>query len=237
MTAMLQSVTDRPREFSAGLRHLRRRQRAAESRDDFAPHLVGTYSGIVPDGIADLEVGDIDWVGIRWSWVGARLVLGSDPGCIADLPDSAGLISGHDSPHSPTQHSTFDMTGSSRSHRTGLHGFVEPANRTGPRKSPRPLSPMPRCDNCVATRPAAVMTDRPAVRRKAPAQQPLSAPAGMRAHRHPTCVSQRARNWVPPCAGQMLDKTHRSEPVLREEKFRRFRGRRRHRIKCCGPRQ
>jgi hypothetical protein len=29
--------------------------------------LFGTYSGIVPDGIADLEVGDIDWAGIRWS--------------------------------------------------------------------------------------------------------------------------------------------------------------------------
>jgi hypothetical protein len=70
MTAMLQSVTDRPRGFSAGLRHLRRRQRqhAADGRDEFAPHLVGTYSGIVPDGIADLEVGDIDWVGFRWSY-------------------------------------------------------------------------------------------------------------------------------------------------------------------------
>ena len=73
----------------------------------------------------------------------------------------AGLINGHDSPHSPTQRNTL-IPPTHRDHivRAGLLGLLDTANRTGPRKSPRSLSPAPRCDKSVTTRPAAVMTGR-----------------------------------------------------------------------------
>ena len=79
----------------------------------------------------------------------------------------AGLIdiNGHDSPHSPTQRNTL-IPPTHRDHivRAGLPGLLDTANRTGPRKSPRPSSPTPRCDKSVTTRPVAVITDRPAPR-------------------------------------------------------------------------
>jgi hypothetical protein len=48
------------------------------------------------------------------------------------------------------------------------------------------------CDIRVTITRAAGITDRPASRRKTPAQPPFSAPEGMRGHRHRTCVSQLA---------------------------------------------
>ena len=88
----------------------------------------------------------------------------------------AGLINGYDSPHSPTQRTTL-IPPTHRDHivRAGLLGLLDTANRTGPRKSPRPLSPTPRCDKSVTTRPAAVITDRPAPRGESPVQRLVSA--------------------------------------------------------------
>ena len=90
----------------------------------------------------------------------------------------AGLIdiNGHDSPHSPTQRNTL-IPPTHRDHivRAGLLGLLDTANRTGPRKSPRPLSPTPRCDKSVTTRPAAVITGRPAPRGESPVQRLVSA--------------------------------------------------------------
>jgi len=89
----------------------------------------------------------------------------------------AGLIdiNGHDSPHSPTQRTTL-IPPTHRDHivRTGLLGLLDTANRSGPRKTPRPLSPTPRCDKSVTTRPAAVITDRPAPRGESPVQRLVS---------------------------------------------------------------
>jgi hypothetical protein len=84
----------------------------------------------------------------------------------------AGMISGYDSPHSPTQRNTLI-----RDHivRAGLLGLLDTANLSGPRKSPRPSSPTPRCDKSVTTRPAAVITDRPAPRGESPVQRIVSA--------------------------------------------------------------
>ena len=58
---------------------------------------------------------------------------------------------------------------------THLLGLLDTANRTGPRKSPRPLSPTSRCDKSVTTRPAAVITGRPAPRGESPVQRLVSA--------------------------------------------------------------
>src|SRR6478672_5954617 len=89
----------------------------------------------------------------------------------------AGLIdiNGHDSPHSPTQRTTL-IPPTHRDHivRTGLLGLLDTANRSGRRKTPRPLSPTPRCDKSVTTRPAAVITDRPASRGESPVQRLVS---------------------------------------------------------------
>jgi hypothetical protein len=81
----------------------------------------------------------------------------------------AGLINGDDSPHSPTQRTTL-IPPTHRAHRVraGLRGLLDTANRTGPRKSPWPLSLTPRCDKSVTTRPAPVITDRPAPRGRKP---------------------------------------------------------------------
>src|SRR6476620_493734 len=89
----------------------------------------------------------------------------------------AGLIdiNGHDSPHSPTQRTTL-IPPTHRDHivRTGLLGLLDTANRSGRRKTPRPLSPTPRCEKSVTTRPAAVITDRPASRGESPVQRLVS---------------------------------------------------------------
>jgi len=85
----------------------------------------------------------------------------------------AGLIdiNGRDSPHSPTQRTTLIRDHIVPASRLGL---LDTANRTGWRKSPRPLSPTPRCDKSVTTRPAAVITDRPASRGESPVQRLVS---------------------------------------------------------------
>ena len=131
---------------------------------------------------------------------------------------------GHDSPHSPTQRNTL-IPPTDRDHivRAGLLGWLDTANLSDPRKSPRPLSPTPRCDKPVTTRTVAVITDRPAPRGESPVQRLVSAPEGMRGHRRPTCVSQLAPNCVPPCAGRMLHQTRRSGPVSCQANIRRFR--------------
>ena len=131
---------------------------------------------------------------------------------------------GHDSPHSPTQRNTL-IPPTDRDHivRAGLLGWLDTANRTGPRKSPRMSSPTSRCDKSVTTRPAAVITDRPAPRGESPVQRLVSAPEGMRGHRRPTCLSQLAENSSRPGGRRTLDKTRRSRSVLRQAKTRRFR--------------
>src|SRR6478752_6689966 len=81
----------------------------------------------------------------------------------------ARLINGCDSPHSPTQRTAW-LPPTHRDHlvRAGLLGWLDTANRTRRRKSPRPLSPTSRCDKSVTTGPAAVITGRLAPRRGKP---------------------------------------------------------------------
>jgi hypothetical protein len=137
----------------------------------------------------------------------------------ASLPDvlpRAGLIdiNGHDSPHAPTQRNTL-IPPTHRGHivLAGLLGLLDTANRSGPRKSARPLSPTPRCDKSVTTRPAAVITDRPAPRGESPAQRLVRRVNGMRGRRRPTWVSQLAENSSRPSGRRTLDKTRRSGSV------------------------
>ena len=107
----------------------------------------------------------------------SRLVgLPSPPGRASTVLPHAGLINGDDSPHLPTQCNTL-IPPTHRDHivRAGLLGLLDTANRTGRRKSPRRLSPTPRCDKSVTTRPAAVITDRPAPRGESPVQRLVSA--------------------------------------------------------------
>ena len=100
---------------------------------------------------------------------------------------------------------------------------VDTANRTSPRKSPPSSSPTPRCDKSVTTRPAAVITDRPAPRGESPVQRLVS--ACERDARPPSTdlrVTTR-RNSSRPSRRRTLDKTRRSGPVSCQAKIRRFR--------------
>src|SRR6478672_2967724 len=138
----------------------------------------------------------------------------------------AGLIdiNGHDSPHSPTQRTTL-IPPTHRDHivRTGLLGLLDTANRSGRRKTPRPLSPTPRCDKSVTTRPAAASPIVPPRGGKALFNGLFRGVNGMHGRRRPTCVSQLAENSSRPSGRRTRDKTRRSGPVSRQATMRRFR--------------